>query len=85
MEHGQDDKSTPVGNQHLATDAQTKNEDWRRFGGIQEEVLTRNARRWRKNAEKFWKTTAWVTYDGDVPVVKRTSSNSEMAGYDLVE
>ena len=26
-----------------------------------------------KNAEKIWKTVAWATHDGDVPVMKARS------------
>ena len=42
LERGEDN-STPLGNQHIATDFQPKNEGWRRSVGIQEEVIRSNA------------------------------------------
>ena len=32
-----------------------------------------------KNAEKVWKTMAWATYDGDVPVIMPLEIDPEVA------
>ena len=49
LERCWDDKSTPLRDQNLATDLETKNEGWRRLGGIQEEVTTSNAGQMEKD------------------------------------
>ena len=65
-----------------------------RLGGRQEDVVTGNtgqieeiepADDGRKNAENFWKATAWAAHDGDVPVMKALRSFLGWRTNDMVE
>ena len=61
-----------------SVNSQTKDEDRRRVGGVQEKNFERTDNKVEedelpttvvKSAEKAWKTIVWATYDGDALVM----------------
>ena len=72
-----------MGIQGPQTDCQTKDEGGEEWVEYRNRTSRKMGAKWRKtelptmaerNAEKVWKTMAWATSDGDVPVVKALRS-----------